>query len=219
MRISSSDMVVGYPILLIRKLLVACRARDLVVSGVERILQVDATEARRVLAALEQEGYIKLYQAFLPREQWHTTRKGNTLAGASAARPANRAKAEQRLAEFLERVDRINADDAYVYRVTKVALFGSMLSESPTVGDIDVAIELTPRYDAEAMEERREQRVDAAIAAGRSFPNWVDSLVWPQQEVLLLLKNRSHLISLHEFHQLKKLKTPYRMLVDAKEKR
>lgn len=215
MRISSSDTVAGYPILRIRQLLVACRAGDLVVSDVECMLKVEPSEAGRVLGVLEQEGYIELYRAYLPHEQWQTTLKGNTLANATAGRPVTRAKAEQRLTEFLTRVEQVNVDDAYAYRVAKVALFGSMLSESPTVGDIDLAIELTPRYEGDELEQCRTQRVEAAAAAGRSFPSWIDRLLWPQRELQLFLRNRSPIISLHDFRELEELQTPYKMLLGA----
>jgi predicted nucleotidyltransferase len=212
MRISSSDTIAGHPILQIRRLLAKGQADDLVAWDVERSLAVDTAEARRVLILLEHEGYLELYMDYLPNEQWRTTLKGNTLAQASAARPISRAKAEQRLAEFLARVEQLNADDTYVYRVSKAALFGSMLGESPVVGDIDVAIQLTPRYDGEALTARREQRIADAATAGRSFANLMDRLMWPYREVVLFLRNRSRVLSIHEFNDLVELETPYQML-------
>lgn len=134
---------------------------------------------------------------------------------ASAARPASRAKAEQRLKEFLDRVEQVKADDRYVYRIAKVALFGSMLSESPTVGDIDLAIHLAPRYGPDEMDARREQSIAAALAAGRSFSNPMNRLFWSYHEVLLFLRNRSPLIRLHDFDDLTELGTPFKLLVSA----
>lgn len=68
MRIVSSDTAVGYPILLIRRVLRSCQAGDLVVGEAERILAVDPAEARRVIGTLESEGYLELYTAYLPHE-------------------------------------------------------------------------------------------------------------------------------------------------------
>lgn len=215
MRISSSDTVIGYPILRIRRVLEKCQAADLIVSEVERLLKVDQSEAHSVLSALEQEGYIELCAEYLPHEQWRTTLKGNTLANASAARPVSRTKAQLRLKEFMDRVEQVNAHDLYVYRVAKVALFGSMLSESPTVGDIDLAVQLEPKYELTEMSARREQRVAAAREAGKIFSNSVDRLLWPHTEVWLVLRNRSHVISLHRFDELMDLNTPFKLLLSA----
>jgi predicted nucleotidyltransferase len=215
MRISSSETVAGYPILLIRSLLARCQSGDLVVDEVERILRVDQVEARRAISALEDLGYLELCAEYLPHEQWRTTITGNTLANASASRPMRRAKAEQLLAEFMTRVEQLNADQGYIYRVAKVALFGSMLGESAEVGDIDLAIELVPKYDKAEMLVRSEQRIAAAVAEGRRFTNIVDELTWPTREIYRCLRNRSRAISLHPFDEPIELNTPYRVIFDA----
>jgi predicted nucleotidyltransferase len=42
-------------------------------------------------------------------------------------------------------VKEVNEAGKFLYRVRKVALFGSFLTESSTVGDLDIAIELVPK--------------------------------------------------------------------------
>ena len=62
---------------------------------------------------------------------------GNALANASAARSISRAEASRQLAEFLERVARVNADDSWLHCVGKVVVFGSYLSNQEQIGDLD----------------------------------------------------------------------------------
>src|SRR3989442_8988969 len=81
------------------------------------------------------------------REVLYTrTLAGSTFAQASAARPLQRATADRKLAEFLDRARQVNGDDHYLYRVKKVLVFGSYLTQADRIGDIDVAVELAPRW-------------------------------------------------------------------------
>ena len=70
---------------------------------------------------------------------------GSTFSLASAALPLRHATAERRLAEFLDRVRAVNANDGFFYRVHKVILFGSYLTDRKRINDIDVAVELVVR--------------------------------------------------------------------------
>ena len=57
--------------------------------------------------------------------------------------------------EFLKRVEEVNRDDFYPYRVSKLVLFGSYLNpEQMDLGDIDIAFELEPKIkDYDELEE------------------------------------------------------------------
>src|SRR5947209_2512494 len=130
MRISSSDLIVGRPALQIRDLLKAAQ-REPGASGpwlVERVLKVGPKEAQEVVDALKSEGYVEPYPYRLDDESlWMNTSQGNALANASAALPIRRRVAEQKLAEFLERVREINSRDDFLYGIQRVVLFGSFV--------------------------------------------------------------------------------------------
>lgn len=100
---------------------------------------------------------------------------------ASAARPLKRKTADQAYTGFMDRVAQVNADPYYLYRATKVVLFGSYLTESETVNDIDLAIAIEPK---EADDDRRgkqfDQRINEAVDKGVNFRNVAEYYGWPQ---------------------------------------
>src|SRR6266571_1738639 len=53
---------------------------------------------------------------------WKRTLKGNALSKALFSRPVSRRIAAKRLSEFMNRVDQVNADSRFLYRVRKVIL-------------------------------------------------------------------------------------------------
>ena len=130
------------------------------------------------------------------RAWYEVTPTGRRLALASATKPMSRTNAERMLMEFLARVESVNASPDYMYSVKQVQVFGSYLTSVLSLNDIDLVVELQPRLDdwdqQQAAEHEHTRRSD------RYFSNRVEAMGWPRQEVLGLLKARSHQISLHE---------------------
>lgn len=79
-------------------------------------------------------------EAFDP-ETLEITGSGETIARAKAQHRTPIAKAKVLLSDFLERVDGLNGDPRGVHYVNQVWLFGSLMRDEETVGDIDLAIE------------------------------------------------------------------------------
>jgi len=154
--------------------------------------------AEELVAELLRLGYIEFTTTHLEQPYYQRTLAGATLSLASAARPLTRKSAQRKLAEFLERVRVVNANECFAYRVQKVLVFGSYLTEQDRINDIDVAVELTFREDdPDKREAALQAHIRQARAAGRQFSGFMDALLWPYQEVLLFLKSRSRAISLH----------------------
>jgi hypothetical protein len=143
------------------------------------------------------------------------TSQGLNFADASAAKPIHRKTAERILAEFMQRLERVNATSEYLYRVDTVILFGSMLSDIERLGDVDVAINLEPKVREEAaLKEWQMARRRAAEIDGKSFPSYLEWLCWPMTEVQRQLKARSHCLSLYELSNVKHLSNLlYRILL------
>src|SRR5207245_320136 len=79
-------------------------------------------------------------------EVWNLTQAGITLSAATAAAPVTRATAERALAQFLDRVRRVDQDPYFLAKVTRLVLFGSMLRpEVQRLSDVDLAVELSPK--------------------------------------------------------------------------
>jgi predicted nucleotidyltransferase len=126
------------------------------------------------------------------------TLKGSTLGLASASKPVTRKTAERVFSEFMERVKRVNSDPYFLYKVTKVIIFGSYLTDALRINDLDAAIELTPKEeDPQLRMEQFQQHSLEAERKGRNFDTFVDKIGWPETEVKLFLKSRSRTLSLH----------------------
>jgi hypothetical protein len=218
MRIQPGDLVIGLPVLAIRKLLkYVQRLQGGTLETIAEQLEVDAPSAAQIYQRLLSEGYIEPSEPVAGNESWHLTWKGSALANASTRKPITRKTAERLVEEFLARVREINASD-YAYRVGRVIVFGSFLSDAPTLGDVDLSIELVDPYqDTREREAAHQARIAAAENEGRSFRDYMEMLRWPEQEVLLKLKNRSPSLSLHyEWReQVLSRPIPSRIIFDA----
>lgn len=163
----------------------------------QKILAVDAKTTRDALKTLETTGYIE--HPDKSKDTWRNTAAGNAAVGVSEARPVKRSTAEEKLNELLERVDHINDDPKYLFRISKVVVFGPYLAKMANIKDIDVAVELDPREkDAAKMEKLVNEHASKAEAAGKKFKNHAARRNWGRTEILDYLKGRSRTIALRE---------------------
>jgi len=88
-----------------------------------------------------------------------------------------------KLREFMERVREVNVNPHYLYKVKEVVLFGSYLTLRERINDIDVAVEVGPKYGAAEQEERNGRRRREAIDQGKHFSHFIDEMFWPEIEV------------------------------------
>lgn len=200
MRITSTSRIAGYPAVVIRDLLRGLKEGLWGQNDVAVRLGVSREVAERVIARLATGGYVRRDRTFTEGGPWYSrTTKGNRLALASAAPPLKRRTAERQLQAFLDRVKIVNGDPYYLYRVSWVVLFGSMLTTAPRVSDVDVAIEMRPKLDHARQRPAEDERIlHARLVEGRRFRNLAEEVWWPKQEVRLFLKSRSRAISIHE---------------------
>lgn len=199
MRIDTKATIAGHPALSVRELLRRGRRGEWGTQFVQRILKVDQAEASRVLASLHNKGLIEPGDSEGGERLYRATLLGRALAGASAGKPIKRATADRLLAGFLERVDRVNSDPYYLFRVEHAVVFGSYLSDAEALGDLDVAIHLERKEaDWDKHVALENARIGEARDAGREFPSYEAEISWPETETRRFLKNRSTAISLHD---------------------
>ena len=105
-----------------------------------------------------------------------------------------RSTADRLLNGFIERISKVNSDDSYLYRVDRAVVFGSYVNDpdKDMIGDLDIGLKLVPKHEGKEHEElcdlkRRECRSSDLFT----------SVVWPTEEILRMLRNRSAYISLH----------------------
>jgi predicted nucleotidyltransferase len=129
---------------------------------------------------------------------YELTDEGNGFAQASAAAPLKRATAERKLREFMARVEQVNQSEEFAYRVKRVVLFGSYLTDAERVNDIDLAVQLAPRWDGfDVGRQYQKEQERVRLARRHRKRNAFAVEQWPWREVFLFLKGRSRAFSFH----------------------
>jgi predicted nucleotidyltransferase len=206
MRISADQSIAGYPVFVVREFVRRYRFTNFFTKAAEAALALSSEAAADFLSKLVDLGFIEKSDEQNGNQLFRLTSNGQALANASATKPIHRKTAERVLAQFLERVHRVNATSEYLYQVKDVILFGSMLSEAEQLSDVDVAIKLQPKVsETKALEAWSMARRDAAEAAGRYFHTLFEWGIWPRHEVHLQLKARSRSLSLHELEEIQNI--------------
>jgi hypothetical protein len=152
---------------------------------------------------------------------WTVTQADDALAVATAARPVSRQTAERALAQFLERVARVNEDPYFLARVMRVALYGSMLSpEVKTLSDVGLAVQLVAKEtDFDRLREANAAREEPLEILGKRFGSFLEEQFCWFLETFRFLKGRSRVISLADYSVEKSLvlAVPHRLLLGGPE--
>jgi hypothetical protein len=132
-------------------------------------------EARALIDALIKNGIVELYASSSKEAAYTTTMAGNAMRMTGFVPRINRAKAEKLLDSVLERVAAINARPDLLHWVTDVRVFGSYLTDSDDLGDLDVAVKLERRPVKNTGDH---PWVQACLAmtrgSGKTFRNYLD---------------------------------------------
>ena len=197
MRIKPDEVVAGFPARRIRELL-RQSVDSLSAHHATKILEIEMKQARQLLDRLQRDGFLKKnpVEPNSDREHsWRRTVKGGALANALFSKPVSRQSAEKTLSKFLDRVREVNHNSRFLYRVRKVILFGSFLSDAPFVGDLDLAVDLCPKEkDGGKHSELIRARANQALSRGKHFQNYVEGLRFAEHEVMTFLKARSRVL-------------------------
>ncbi len=205
MRIDPRDKIGGVPVMEVRDLLlrfmgaavVGAYFRDeallgvLLAQGLVGQLDRDPTQLR--------EPRVVIGPGDHAAGPWYDlTDEGNRFAQASAAAPLKRATAERKLREFMARVEQVNQSEEFAYRVKRVVLFGSYLTDAERVNDIDLAVQLAPRWDGfDVGRQYQKEQERVRLAPRHRKRNAFAVEQWPWREVFLFLKGRSRAFSFH----------------------
>ncbi len=177
--------------------------------------------AKQVIQELVNDGYIEFAERSRvlaypytpgkekPRYRWvdyyKLTDKGDKLAQASATNKMPRTKADRIIANFMKRVEEVNANAGYMFRIPTVILYGSYVRGEPHLSDVDIAVDFEAKWDRgntsqEEVLALTNMRVTVAQANGRVFSSFDSTLDWPRREVMLHLKARTKGLSIHELY-------------------
>ena len=127
---------------------------------------------------------------------------GPRFRNASLLPPITRQRADELLAAFLRRVAEVNADPDLITSVAGVRVFGSYLSDSAELGDIDLAVSYRKKLPGKEWVQASLRR---AHESGRQFSSYGQMLDHGVREVVLRLKARQ--AYLHFVKDLDELET------------
>lgn len=205
MLISKEQLIAGIPATTLRAFLKNIDGCDFDAKFAAEKLGQRETVVKNAMKELIRLGYIRStddprYHPYVP------TTLGFALANAKLGKGYSRKAADKALAGLLDRIAQVNADEQYAYQVGRTFLFGSILTDKDPVSDVDVIIDLTPRFtDHTEQYEFSMSRIRKAIREGRPLYGGL-YYMWPMEEVYRFLKSRSPILSLHDADQMEILK-------------
>jgi hypothetical protein len=120
-----------------------------------------------------------------------------------------RATAETMLAAVIERAKAINRNPELLCSVRELRVFGSYLTDSPSLGDLDIAYRLVrrPSWTAEAALARADLMIP-------STGDFIRRLTYYETEIKQILRNRSGYISLHRIEEIVELACASRIVFE-----
>lgn len=218
MRIDPKATISGWPTLTLRKVLRRLRGRlSWSLPDLEAVAELPAGKGRTLAQVLRAEGLVEGSGPGV----WNLTQAGVTFSAATAAAPVTRATAEKALAEFLDRVRRVDQDPCFLAKVTRLVLFGSMLKpEVQRLSDVDLAVELTAKEaDYERAQVLNRQRAEELASRGHQFRSFLEVEHCWHRETFKFLKGRSRVIALADYTVEKAfiLAVPHRVLLGEAE--
>lgn len=196
MRITREQKIVGHPAIQVRNLLKKMHLESWTEDRIASYLTRPVPPKPTLVKNLCKAGYLAPVQADwakLSERKWYkTTNEGLRLAGARATKPISREKAKDIVAKLMERVKELNSSsNDFMYGVASVTVFGSFLTDSPDLSDIDLSVKLYCKWGAPAITEFDEwvdRRCREAEYDGKVFRSYMDRLLWPQKETWKFLK-------------------------------
>jgi len=138
---------------------------DWVLRDMTKSLRIPMSEAQRIAAIFEIQGYIKPHE----KGAWITTPSGEEVSRAKIPR-FTQEHVEHALKSLAERIEAVNRDRGSEFKVTHAVAFGDFLRIRPRVQAADVGIALESRShssDSGAVKRSREQRRFLKALRGR----------------------------------------------------
>jgi predicted nucleotidyltransferase len=144
----------------------------------------------------------------------------NNIQGVKPGKKAlniSRKKADQILSEVVERAKEINASPypKFMHFVTKIAVFGSYLTDKEKLGDVDIAV-LFERREESVGEHFPEHARECIEIHKKNVSDWMQMMFFPDKIVRQTLQNRSKSLSIHSYDELDRMvrdwNTPHQVI-------
>lgn len=220
MRLDRKEIIAGQPIKLVREFLRTYRNGRPDPKAIAEFFHTVLAHANTIAATLIER---RLIENAAPRSWdqrpvvYAVSDLGVRFAAARLLKPIPRAKADQIVADLLGRVEAINARDDLTHFIGEVRAFGSYITTSPEVADIDLAISFV-RKPPPAGKDLIEWHLERAEQSGRVFGSYLDQLCYSENEVRRLVKDGNRYVSVHPIRELENLKIESQLLYSSPER-
>jgi hypothetical protein len=198
MRIEKNEKINNIPVIKIRNYFRKARHYGFSKERIRNHFHLNENDVNLLINELIRNELIEQRNSYSAEYEYQLLRKGNALCAASCVPPISKQKADKIFNEFMQRVEEVNNDDYYLWRVNRLYLFGSYLNPNNNdFGDIDLLYILKRKIaDEFIFQQRCRQRFTEEIAKGRRFKDIFERYAWPAKEVVRKLKNKNPYISL-----------------------
>jgi predicted nucleotidyltransferase len=211
MQVGRDETIAGVRLMKVRNFLRWTGDCSVQLDAIEERFGCDHPKAEQIEKALVDAGYIEDAPNKTGPSKWYVVSAlGKQLCNAKFVRRITRPEAETLVAGLLERVKLVNKRDELTHRITEVRVFGSYLGDKADLGDVDLAVQFTPRRPTHVEEAKLR-----AAQSGKTMGSYLQLITYGRQEVRQILKNRSPYLSLHEFGEPEELGVPFAVLFSA----
>ena len=121
----------------------------------------------------------------------------------------SRKTAKMVLKNIKKRIQEVNQNDEFIYKVNKAVLFGSYInSTKEKIGDLDIALYVELKNKVISEEEQNFKRARNS----NSYVPFILRFIYGKEEVFKYIKNRKQILELHDGNKVdedaKKLNVP-----------
>jgi predicted nucleotidyltransferase len=123
-----------------------------------------------------------------------------------------RETADRLIKELLQRVEIMNASTdkyAFPYKVKRLILFGSYLTDKPVLGDIDVFYEFQSNWEDKDFEEKQEYFRKLYYKETSAHRYWAEDYCYDYIKTQKYIKNRSKSLSIHQMSEYDEFKKEF----------
>jgi hypothetical protein len=181
-----NETICGFPIVKVKKILKNDLFLFISVESINEVLK-NNTKSKKLLNDLVESGYIE--ETKYPDKFMISTR-GNVLVNTYVRRLLSKTKAEEKIKDFLDRVNKVNKLKTYLYYIDQVYLCGEYIKNKDLINKLHFDVKLCSKYKDE--EIRRDLESKKCRNSGKQFSNLVEHFLYPQFEVINFLKSGVH---------------------------
>jgi hypothetical protein len=208
LNLDRATIIAGLPVKTVRDAIREMNRHDVndygwAVDNLAAYMKISSTHAEWLCETLVEQGVLERKPQ--PDTRWHERgmyftvgKTGTHFTNATMLKRIDRAKVNKLIAELLERVRKINADNNLCHFFNEIRLFGSATDgKAESFGDVDICYVMARRELPPDQKNWVDWNVARAKLSGRSNMLFHHELYYGYTEVMRMLKNGSPYISLH----------------------